>query len=68
MEKVCTLLLLGQLYLKQEKCGLDLQQIEYLGHIVHDDTILQDSTKIQAMVDWTTPAFIKALKGFFGSH
>lgn len=66
LKQVFECLLQGHFYLKPEKCAIGLQQIEYLGHIVHHGAVSPDPAKIQAMVEWSLPTSLKGLKGFLG--
>lgn len=56
----------GQFYLKESKCLLAQRQLEYLGHIVSQQGVAPDPSKIQAMVDWPIPTTIQSLQGFLG--
>lgn len=49
-----------------KKCHFRTTSIEYLGHIVSAEGVLADSTKIEAMQQWSIPRNIKELHGFFG--
>jgi len=66
LEQIFACLLQGQLYIKPEKCALGLQQIDYLGHIIHHGEVSPDPAKIHAMVEWPIPTSLKSLKGFLG--
>lgn len=55
-----------QLFIRQKKCEFANDTVEYLGHIVSKEGVSANSKKIHAMVDWTKPANIKALRGFLG--
>ncbi|XP_039048297.1 uncharacterized protein K02A2.6-like [Hibiscus syriacus] len=41
-------------------------EIEYLGHIISHKGVSTDSSKIQAIQDWTIPKNLKSLRGFLG--
>jgi hypothetical protein len=41
--------------LKQSKCSIAQNSIEYLGHIVLVDSVGPDPAKINAMITWPAP-------------
>jgi len=53
-------------FLKQSKCILAQQSIEYLGHIVSPKGVGPDPAKISAMIQWPAPKTLKQLRGFLG--
>ena len=56
----------AKFFLKCSKCLFGQRQLEYLGHIISQQGIQADPTKIQAMIDWPTPSSTTALRGFLG--
>jgi hypothetical protein len=54
------------LYAKPSKCHFACQEIEYLGHVISEEGVKADPTKIGAMLNWPVPRNIKALRGFLG--
>jgi hypothetical protein len=50
--------------LKPSKCSFAQQQINYLGHTISAAGVSTDSSKVQDVKDWPTPANIKELRGF----
>jgi len=66
LETTFQLVLNNQFHLKVSKCCFVLQHIEYLGHIVSVGSVGLDGSKIEAMISWPTPRFVKDLKGFLG--
>jgi len=55
-----------QLYAKLSKCDFGCLEVEYLGHLISEDGVVADPTKIEAMVKWPMPRNLKALRGFLG--
>ncbi|XP_028552250.1 uncharacterized protein LOC114580023 [Dendrobium catenatum] len=63
---VLSTLLEHQLYANHKKCSFAQKEVEYLGHIISNDGVAADPTKIEAMVNWPTPKSLKGLRGFLG--
>ena len=55
-----------QFCVKASKCAFGQQELEYLGHIVTNQGMNVDGSKVAAMVDWPRPTNISALRGFLG--
>ncbi|XP_062112689.1 uncharacterized mitochondrial protein AtMg00860-like [Humulus lupulus] len=55
-----------QLYAKIEKCGLWLENVGFLGHIVSKEGVAVDPAKIEAIRDWLQPKNVAKFKSFFG--
>lgn len=66
LKVVLGLLQQHQLYSKPSKCHFACQEIEYLGHVISEEGVKADPTKIKAMLNWPVPRNIKALRGFLG--
>jgi hypothetical protein len=66
LKAVLGLLQQHQLYAKPSKCHFACQEIEYLGHVISEEGVKVDPTKIEAMLNWSVPQNIKALRGFLG--
>ncbi|WJZ82884.1 hypothetical protein VitviT2T_002608 [Vitis vinifera] len=45
----------NQLYAKLEKCDFWLQEIQFLGHMVSQEGISVDPTKVEAVTKWERP-------------
>ena len=63
---VLTILSTNHLFAKETKCRLGVSHIGYLGHVVTDQRVSVDSTKIQAVLEWSTPTTSKGVWGFLG--
>ena len=46
----------NRLYAKFSKCEFWLKEIKFLGHVVSQDGISVDSSKIDAILDWKRPS------------
>ena len=57
-----------QLFANAKKCIFARSMIEYLGHIISEEGVFIDPSKVQAMLDWPLPKTLKALRGFFRTH
>jgi hypothetical protein len=45
----------NQLYVKYNKCGFQLDEIPFLGHIIFNGGIVVDATKVKEIVGWKIP-------------
>ncbi|XP_057965345.1 uncharacterized protein LOC131155913 [Malania oleifera] len=55
-----------ELYAKFKKCEFWLRQFTFLGHVISEDGILVDPSKIEALVDWLRPRNVQEIKSFLG--
>lgn len=55
-----------RLYAKASKCLFDQNKVDYLGHIITEQGVTTDPSKVQAMKDWPKPDTLKQLRGFLG--
>ena len=53
-------------FLKKLKCTFDQTTIDYLRHIISEAGVAPNLVKVQAMLDWPMPKFVKELCGFLG--
>ncbi|XP_010276476.1 PREDICTED: uncharacterized protein LOC104611204 [Nelumbo nucifera] len=56
----------NQLFAKMSKCRFGVSQVEYLGHIISEQGMSVDPTKIQVVIEWPTPTSAKGVRGFLG--
>jgi len=47
------------LYAKLKRCGLHQYEVEFLGYIIFGDGVHMDPHKVQTIVDWATPTFVR---------
>ena len=66
LNTVFQVLQLHKLFVKRSKCDFGKSQIEYLGHVVSQQGVSADPSKLHVIQDWPLPVSIKALRGFLG--
>lgn len=54
------------LKVKLSKCSFAQSQVQYLGHVISQQGVSVNPSKIQCIVDWPQPQTLKALRGFLG--
>ena len=54
------------LFAKMSKCAFQLQEVEFLGHVVSSVGIKMDAAKCKAIQDWPTPKSVKDIRSFHG--
>ncbi len=67
LEAVFTQLRKFNLKLKTSKCEFFRREVVYLGHVVSEEGIKTDPTKIQAVKDWPVPKSAKDVRNFWAS-
>lgn len=56
----------NQLYAKMSKCSFYQKQIQYLGHVISEEGIAIDPSKIEAIKEWPTPKNVTEVRSFMG--
>lgn len=56
----------NNLFLKPEKCVFDTDEVEFLGMVIHPDTLAMDPTKLDRIKDWPIPTSVKGVRSFLG--
>ncbi|THH05425.1 hypothetical protein EW145_g4806 [Phellinidium pouzarii] len=56
----------NNLFLKPEKCVFEVQEVKFLGMIIHPDNIHMDPTKLAGIQQWPEPHTVKQLHSFLG--
>jgi hypothetical protein len=55
-----------KLYAKFSKCEFWLKKVSFLGHVLSENGIFVDPTKVQEDMDWKTPTTIHEVQSFLG--
>ena len=55
-----------QLYAKFKKCKFWLKKVIFLGHVVSENGISMDPTKVEAVSNWPRPTNISEIRSFLG--
>ncbi|GJS54474.1 reverse transcriptase domain-containing protein, partial [Tanacetum coccineum] len=63
---VLELLRKDKLYAKFSKCEFWLQEVHFLGHVVNQNGIHVDPSKIEAVKNWKTPTTPSEIRSFLG--
>lgn len=66
LQEVLTKMREHKLFAKSSKCLFGQNHVEYLGHVIPEEGVSTDPTKIQAMQGWPTPTTLKQLIEFLG--
>lgn len=56
----------NKLYAKFSKCKFLLDRVAFQGHIISDDRISVDPSKVEALVAWNRPANVSEVQNFLG--
>lgn len=56
----------NKLYARREKCSFGQTEVEYLGHIINQEGVATDPSKIRAIQEWPAPTNITELRSFLG--
>src|SRR5258708_2482425 len=55
-----------QLYAKLSKCEFFQTETEFLGHVIHQDGIKVEQSKVDAVLKWPQPKNIHEIRSFLG--
>ncbi|CAN6252738.1 unnamed protein product [Urochloa humidicola] len=66
LRQVFDILRQHQFLVELSKCTFGQQQLEYLGHLISNNGVATEPSKIAAVSSWPTPANVKELRGFLG--
>ena len=54
------------MYAKFKKCELWLEKVSFLGHVVSQEGISIDPTKVEAVNNWSRPTSVTEIRSFLG--
>ncbi|KAL4339801.1 hypothetical protein GQ457_08G022490 [Hibiscus cannabinus] len=66
LQQVLQVLVDNQLFARRSKCFFGQERVEYSGHIISQDGVATDPSKVEAMRNWQLPKTLKSLQGFLG--
>ncbi|KAD5803037.1 hypothetical protein E3N88_14397 [Mikania micrantha] len=66
LRKMLELLRKEKLYAKLSKCEFWMREVQFLGHIINEDGIQVDPSKIEAIKEWETPRTPTEIRQFLG--
>ncbi|CAN6292538.1 unnamed protein product [Urochloa humidicola] len=66
LQQVFDILRANKLFLKQSKCSFGQNRLEYLGHIIGENGVATDPSKLETVRNWPVPQCSKDLRGFLG--
>ena len=49
------------MYTKFSKCEFWLPKVKFLGHVVSGDGVSIDPSKIETIIDWQSPMYLKSV-------
>jgi hypothetical protein len=56
----------NKLYEKLSKCSFYQSRIHYLGHVISDEGIVVDPTKVEAIMEWHALTNVPEVRNFMG--
>lgn len=48
------------------ECSFAKLEVDFLGHMIRDGTLLMDKAKVKAIAEWETPTKVTELRSFLG--
>jgi len=66
LHTVLTILSTNSLFAKESKCRFGVTSVDYLGHVISEQGVSVDPSKIIVVLEWPTPTIIKGVRGFLG--
>jgi hypothetical protein len=55
-----------KLYAKFSKCEFWLKKVPFLGHVLSENGISVDPSKVQEVMDWKAPTMVREVRSFLG--
>ena len=66
IQQVLQLLQKDQWKVKLSKCAFAQRKVTYLGHVISEQGVATDPSKVTAVLNWPVPENVKKLRGFLG--
>ncbi|KAI3518312.1 hypothetical protein L1887_06894 [Cichorium endivia] len=66
LRQVLEVLRQEKLYAKFSKCDFWLQEVQFLGHLVNQNGIMVDPTKVETVLKWEVPKTPSEIRSFLG--
>jgi hypothetical protein len=61
LHTVLTILSTNSLFANESKCRFGVTSVDYLGHVISEQEVSVDPSKIVAVLEWPTPTTIKGV-------
>ncbi|XP_035546655.1 uncharacterized protein LOC118348672 [Juglans regia] len=55
-----------QLYAKLSKCEFWLEEVKFLGHVISQEGVAVDPSKVEAVLSWPHPSTVREIRSFLG--
>lgn len=66
LKSVFQVLLDQKLVANKKKCSFAKLKVDYLGHIISQDGVAMDPSKVSCVLSWPVPKNVKGVRGFLG--
>ena len=66
LKEIFLILRQQKLYANLKKCDFFTSSVVFLGYVVSKDGIMMDQSKVEAILNWSTPALLHDVRSFHG--
>jgi hypothetical protein len=66
LKVVLNVLRANTLHVKRSKCHFATSTVSYLGHVISQEGVSMDASKVESVASWPTPKSVQGLRGFLG--
>ncbi|MCI11101.1 Ty3/gypsy retrotransposon protein, partial [Trifolium medium] len=66
LNEVMELLIANSLVVNKKKCFFGQRKVEYLGHMITEEGVSVDPSKVDSVLQWPQPRNVKGVRGFLG--
>jgi hypothetical protein len=56
----------NNLHVKRSKCSFATATVAYLGHVISEQGVAMDTSKVESVENWPQPRSVNGLRGFLG--